>query len=273
MSEVPGSVSAGQTESEAPSGSREGTERAADSRERPGESVGSHSNRNSTAELGGMILAFAFGAAGFALRILWIPALVAMAVVFGLILADRRTSRSSKGVVPEIVASVAKEAREIYQAASGTSGEEDTSKAAEKPDDPGDGSPDADAAESEAFNPSSGEPVSTNGHSSMSDPESSVRVDSVERPSVGGKADETGSMETENADSDGSSSDEAPVSADELTEESINPLPVRFILSADHMAARNPLLRPVRRRLLGMATSLSHTIVKLAATPPDRSDR
>ena len=96
---------------------------ASTSDERNGEAVRSYSHRSSTAELGGLILAFAFGAVGFAVRIFWIPALVVMAVVFGLLLADRRTSKSSKGVVPEIIASVVNEAREVYQAASGTSGE------------------------------------------------------------------------------------------------------------------------------------------------------
>ena len=82
-----------------------------------------------------MILAFVFGALGFAARIFWIPALVVMAVVFGLLLADRRTSKSSKGVVPEIIASVVNEAREIYQAASGTSGEDAENEGEEKSDD------------------------------------------------------------------------------------------------------------------------------------------
>ena len=129
MSQITGSASDGQTESESPAAGRERAGREASGRrartsdERNGEAVRSYSHRSSTAELGGLILAFAFGAVGFAVRIFWIPALVVMAVVFGLLLADRRTSKSSKGVVPEIIASVVNEAREIYQAASGTSGE------------------------------------------------------------------------------------------------------------------------------------------------------
>jgi hypothetical protein len=89
-----------------------------------GKAVPSNSDRSSTAELGGMILAFIFGGLGFAARIFWIPALVVMAVVFGLILADRRTSRSSKGIVTDIVANVANETRDIFQAAAGTSEED-----------------------------------------------------------------------------------------------------------------------------------------------------
>jgi hypothetical protein len=91
------------------------------------------SERSSTAELGGMILAFIFGGLGFAVRILWIPALVIIAVVFGLILADRRASKSksAKGIVPEIVEHVVNEARDIYQAASGTpEGDDDADKGA-----------------------------------------------------------------------------------------------------------------------------------------------
>jgi hypothetical protein len=75
-----------------------------------------------------MILAFLLGGVGFAVRIFWVPALVVMAVVFGLILADRRAARGGKGVVPEIVANVVNEAREIYQAAAGTSEEEEGEK-------------------------------------------------------------------------------------------------------------------------------------------------
>ena len=92
----------------------------------------SSSSSSSTAELGGMLLAFLFGGVGFAVRVLWIPALVVMAVVFGLILAERRSSKTTKGVVPEIVAHVVSEARDIYQAASGSSGEEDSGIEAEE---------------------------------------------------------------------------------------------------------------------------------------------
>lgn len=305
MSEVTGIASVGQVESESAAADPESSGGGSGSQEGQAEAVRPHANRSSTAELGGMILAFAFGAAGFAIRILWIPALVAMAVVFGLLMADRRTSRSTKGVVPEIVASVVKEAREIYQAASGASDEEDANKATGKTDDPNDASPDADSPGSEAFDPSSGEAVSTNGHSfpreldpsrdhvgtsgnpvrSHGEPDDgdegetesgpSVGTGAVTRPAVRLESDETKSAEAEAAaaDPDSSSSEEPPDPANEPAERSANPLPIRFILSADHIAAHNSLLRPVRKHVLSVATSLSQTIVKLAATSHDDSDR
>jgi hypothetical protein len=58
------------------------------------------------------------GALGFASGVFWIAAMVAMAVAFGLILADRRASRPARGVIPEMVATVAKEISDITEAVS-----------------------------------------------------------------------------------------------------------------------------------------------------------
>ena len=320
MSQITGSASDGQTESESPAADRERADREASGRrastsdERNGEAVRSYSHRSSTAELGGLILAFAFGAVGFAVRIFWIPALVVMAVVFGLLLADRRTSKSSKGVVPEIIASVVNEAREIYQAASGTSGEaaesevEETDEArnriSSEDDAPTDRGGALSATTSETFNPATSEPTGANGHSSIhqvdssdadlrlkgelanthdtshADADADADADEVDTESAGEPSVETGrvesheseSIEPEHTDSDSSGSDEPPAPTNELTETTARPLPVRLILSADQMVARNPLLGPVRRRALGVGTSLSKTFVQPSAAPPDDSD-
>ena len=279
MSQIIGSASDGQTESGSPAADQEGADQEPSGR--TDEAVRSYSHRSSTAELGGLILAFAFGALGFAVRIFWIPALVVMAVVFGLLLADRRTSKSSKGVVPEIIAGVVNEAREIYQAASGTSGGDAESEGEGKSDE---------APTSETFNPATSESAGANGHSPIRRVDSSdaalpltgesskthdeshddadgVETESAAEPSVDtGRAESHGSesIEPEHTDSDSNGSDEPPAP--------VRPLPVRFILSADQMVARNPLLRPVRTRVLGVATSLSKTFVQPSAAPPDDSD-
>jgi hypothetical protein len=268
-----------------------------------------------------MLLAFLLGGVGFAVRIFWIPALVVMAVVFGLILADRRASKGgkgAKGVVPEIVANVVNEAREIYQAASGTSEEEEgenTGTGMETPDQSENQSrhkgaiPALDAVtRSDAAalpagsspNPlgdPAGDPTRTNGHSpnhdaailitdapATSDP-CDRRADAdggagaihpVEISSVQAESDDQGgSIEPDDAaePEDRDSGDEAPLSANGSTDTSVSALTVRFIVSADQMAARNPLLRPVRRRALGLVTSLSKTIVQLAAAPPEDSHK
>jgi hypothetical protein len=243
-----------------------------------------------------MILAFLLGGVGFAVRIFWVPALVVMAVVFGLILADRRAARGGKGVVPEIVANVVNEAREIYQAAAGTSeeeeGEETTTESSDEsenqPGDEGatpahDNATDFDAValpEGFSANPDD-DPTRTNGHSPDHDTASSLTdVPMTSDPSEvhAGADDDAGeseglSIEPEDAEPEGRDSGDTPLSANGSTDTSVSALSVRFIVSADQMAARNPLLRPVRRRVLGVVTSLSKTIVQLAATPPEDSHR
>jgi hypothetical protein len=78
----------------------------------------SSTNRNSLSELAAVGLALVLGALGFASGVFWIAAMVAMAIAFGLILADRRASRTARGVIPEMVATVAKEISDITQAVS-----------------------------------------------------------------------------------------------------------------------------------------------------------
>jgi hypothetical protein len=330
VTEVTGTASMGQAKSESPSANPRSPEPGSSApRGSTDKASPSSSGRSSTAELGGMLLAFLLGGVGFAVRIFWIPALVVMAVVFGLILADRRAAKGSKGVVPEIVANVMHEAREIYQAASGTSEEEEgDGAAAEKPDesekeagDEGD-MPARDAAtHSDAAALPEGsspfpddepadDPTRTNGHSpnhvaatSLSDApktseRSAVHADAdgdgdaadSEDASVGGRpaathpveissvqsepAENGGSIEREDAEpEDRDVDDDVPISANGSTDTSVSALSVRFIVSADQMAARNPLLRPVRRRALGIVTSLSKTIVQLAAAPPEDSQK
>jgi hypothetical protein len=326
VTETAGTASIGQAKSESPSANPRTPEPG------PGAPSGStdkaspsSSGRSSTAELGGMLLAFLLGGVGFAVRIFWIPALVVMALVFGLILADRRASKGgkgAKGVVPEIVANVVNEAREIYQAASGTSEEEegegdgtDTGTVTHKPDESENQSrhkgeiPARDAAthsdaaalpEGSSPNPlgdPAGDPTRTNGHSPNHDaailltdaPTTSDPCDAhadaggdagaihpVEISSVQAESDEEGeSIEPDDDDEpeDRDSGDKAPISANGSTDTSVSALSVRFIVSADQMAARNPLLRPVRRRALGLVTSLSKTIVQLAAAPPEDSHK
>lgn len=327
MTQTAGTASIGPTKSERPSADSRSSEPGSGAPNgSPDKAASSSSGRSSTAELGGMILAFLLGGVGFAVRIFWIPALVVMAVVFGLILADRRAARGSKGVVPEIVANVVHEAREIYHAASGASEEEggegmatensdeSESQSRDEGDMPArDAATHSDAAAPpEGFSPNphddpDADPTRTNGHSpnrdaatsltdapKTSDP-SDVHADAngdagdsegasvggvpaavhpVEISSVQAEPDERGrSIEPEHAEPERRDSGEAPISANGSTDTSVSALSVRFIVSADQMAARNPLLRPVRRRVLGIVTSLSKSIVQLAATPPEDSQR
>ena len=83
-----------------------------------------------------------------------------------------------------------------------------------------------------------------------------------------GRAESHGSesIEPEHTDADSESGNRLP----DEPPAPVRPLPVRFILSADQMVARNPLLRPVRKRVLGVATSLSKTFVQLSTAPPGR---
>jgi hypothetical protein len=285
---------------------------------------------NSTAELGAMILAFAFGGVGFALRIFWIPAMVAMAVVFGLLLADRRASRN-KGVVAEIAGTVVHEAREIIQAASDASGDDSKTEASEKDKD-ADGSavdeaeldhaskinahvgagtgargpedpkqPHGDVADalsrSDGYSPVGEDgaslaagtttPVQSIGKGKTEAAEANSRkaviIGRVEKEPVESEAVTTEALAMESGemsiepDLNGSETDveseQQPKSTDGRTESPPTFSPGRLFLSADRMVARNPLLRPVRKRLLGAVTSLSQTIVQLASSPPDNPAR
>ena len=251
------------------------------------------SSRDSTAELGGMILALVFGGLGFAFRILWIPAMVVMAVVFGLMLADHRASRGSKHVMPEIVANVMNEARDIYQAASGTSGKDDSeSEVKEDTDDADDSTRTKDATPAEegpsvsrdeaplqAQGRGSGDGAVTNGHSSIQDDGSTLRdailepkpADTrlVETESVQEASEEKRSTEPEGTESERIDSGDSHALANGSSDTSATHFPLSLIISADRMAAHSPLLRPVRKRLLGVAASLSRAIAQMASTPSD----
>ena len=286
MTQTAGTASIGPTKSERPSADSRSSEPGSGAPNgSPDKAASSSSGRSSTAELGGMILAFLLGGVGFAVRIFWIPALVVMAVVFGLILADRRAARGSKGVVPEIVANVVHEAREIYHAASGASEEEGGEGMATENSDAtrtNGHSPNRDAATSLTDAPKTSDPsdVHADANGDAGDSEGAsvggvpAAVHPVEISSVQAEPDERGrSIEPEHAEPERRDSGEAPISANGSTDTSVSALSVRFIVSADQMAARNPLLRPVRRRVLGIVTSLSKSIVQLAATPPEDSQR
>ena len=265
MSQIIGSASDGQTESGSPAADQEGADQEPSGR--TDEAVRSYSHRSSTAELGGLILAFAFGALGFAVRIFWIPALVVMAVVFGLLLADRRTSKSSKGVVPEIIAGVVNEAREIYQAASvplegmprARAKVNLTRRRHRRPSIPlrvesagaNGHSPIRRVDSSDAALPLTGESSKT--HDESHDDADGVETESATEPSVDtGRAESHGSesIEPEHTDSDSNRSDEPPArrtnDRDNGTATSRS-----FHSFSGSMVARNPLLRPVRNARAG----------------------
>jgi hypothetical protein len=275
------------------------------------------SERSSTAELGGMLLAFVFGGLGFAARIFWIPALVIMAVVFGLILADRRASKSksAKGIVPEIVEHVVNEARDIYQAASGTSeGDDDTDKGSHSREDVNGNSTSAHqeavdlqehtdrrngtlnsedlttgSVDGLTVNHRSAEPGLTNGTSLQQSPQveaanearpevesavvetTFVGVDSVVTQSDQADAEETVSSGPEDVELDGGLG-ELPAPSERSASTTVTSLPLRLFVSVDHLATRNPMVRPVRKRFLGLAQSFSQAVVKMAATPQDESE-
>jgi hypothetical protein len=261
-----------------------------------------------------MILAFVFGGVGFAVRILWIPAMVVMAVVFGLLQADRRASKRSYGVVAEIVGVVVHEAREVFQAASGGSAED--SESSKDPDEQStggsksaprdDGSSAKNVTKPKTLEPGSwGNHALSNGRSPVSDANAphnaaevtpsesngSVRTEdgpdrieteaARERPlkneAVATEAVKTQAMEADSEESEIGKPLVAPVeesaSAGQETAPLPNLFPGRLLISADRMVARNPLLRPIRKRVLGLATSLSQTIVQLATPPLDDPPR
>ena len=68
--------------------------------------------------LSGLVLAMLLGALGFVASIFWIASILVMALLLGLMLADRRTSSSSQGVVSELVAAVVEEVQDISESTS-----------------------------------------------------------------------------------------------------------------------------------------------------------
>jgi hypothetical protein len=69
-----------------------------------------------------------------------------------------------------------------------------------------------------------------------------------------------------------SSRGELPAPSERSTSPSGKSLPFRLIVSVDHLAAGNPLVRPVRKRFLGLASSFSKAIEEMAATSQDEAE-
>jgi hypothetical protein len=68
--------------------------------------------------LSGLVLAMLLGALGFVASIFWIASMLVMALLLGLMLANRRTSSSNHGVVSELVAAVVEEVQDISESTS-----------------------------------------------------------------------------------------------------------------------------------------------------------
>ena len=69
----------------------------------------------------GQVLAMLLGALGFVASIFWVASMLVMALLLGLMLANRRSSSSNQGVVSELVAAVVEEVQEISESTSRTS--------------------------------------------------------------------------------------------------------------------------------------------------------
>jgi predicted lipid-binding transport protein (Tim44 family) len=68
--------------------------------------------------LSGLVLAMLLGALGFVASIFWIASMLVMALLLGLMLANRRTSSTHQGVVSELVAAVVDEVQDITESTS-----------------------------------------------------------------------------------------------------------------------------------------------------------
>jgi hypothetical protein len=68
--------------------------------------------------LSGLVLAMLLGALGFVASIFWIASMLVMALLLGLMLANRRSSSSNHGVVSELVAAVVEEVQDISESTS-----------------------------------------------------------------------------------------------------------------------------------------------------------
>jgi hypothetical protein len=235
---------------------------SADDQETPsGQSGRARSAQGSTAELGALLLALLFGGLGFVVHFFWIPAMVIMAVVFGLLLAGRRASRVKTGLVPELIATTVHGAREIIDAAS----------------------PKDDDADQTPSNHES------NGHSTIVaigtlDPvlPSNGKAGSPSADSEGDGVIEFATPHVQVQSTTGAPSDpdllpedvrasaDLPASANPECKTSTDAvaLPIRVFVSMDRLAAHNALLRPARSLFLQIAATASQTIVRLASTPP-----
>ena len=245
-----------------------------------------------------MILAFLFGIAGFAVRFFWIPALMVMAVVFGMILADRRKSNTSKSVVTEIVATIASEARDIHEAVTGPSSTEgdagdetteDSNVAHDASNNDGDSNQEGPRlALVAALNGES--PVPTNGTGASTDASPTRNASDIghaTRETVGASG-ETESGETESGEIEPVPTVEGGGSTERDDTDSVRPMgepstssaaihvsrfPGRLIISADQMAAHNRLLRPARKHLFGVVTSISEALLQVSTHWSEDSDR
>jgi uncharacterized membrane protein len=68
--------------------------------------------------LSGLVLAMLLGALGFVASIFWIASMLVMALLMGLMLANRRSSSSNQGIVSELVAAVVEEVQDISESTS-----------------------------------------------------------------------------------------------------------------------------------------------------------
>jgi hypothetical protein len=68
-----------------------------------------------------LAVAITLGLLGFALSFLWAGALVVMAILWGMMVAERKQRRGSvKGLAAELVTTLADEAKDVMEAASGS---------------------------------------------------------------------------------------------------------------------------------------------------------
>jgi hypothetical protein len=67
--------------------------------------------------LGGLVLAMVLGGLGFVVSVFWVGAIVVMAILLGLTVAERRSGRKETGVVTEVVAAVVDEMQGISESA------------------------------------------------------------------------------------------------------------------------------------------------------------
>jgi hypothetical protein len=267
----------------------------------------SKTGRRDTTQLGTIGLALVLGGLGFVNSIFWIAAMIVMAITFGIILAERRGATAKSGVIPEIIAAVVHEAKDISNAASwdcdrseddrSTGKDEDKTTAADIPLPSGD----------------SYRGSHTLAEPNPSRPASAVLEHNRENGSGHGEArdlDEPtgvpGGMTT--VMSDHQPTGDEPVAADRVEDSpgwpvrsnppqlrqrrkrasksmrnrrprpgggSVGPPASmgralgawsgRLIVSADNVAAHTPLLRPARKSLYTLATSVSRKIVELGA--------
>jgi hypothetical protein len=266
--------------------------------EKSDESARAKSTQGSTAELGALLLGLLFGGLGFVVHFFWIPAMVVMAVVFGLLLASRRASRTTRSLVPELIATTVHGARDIIDAASTKDSSENDVDDADQPGDESERArPDGDDDHTQSKRHANGHltvvdmkappdtaPSNGNAGSPSATPDRNGIINVVAAdvqshltspaPSVHAKEQESEDAEVfiEVGVAEPAHDLPAQESSKSKTTVSAVGLPIRVFVSADRLAAHNALLRPVRKHFLQVATALSQTIVQLASTPPTHSE-